>query len=407
MRTLDCFLSHVMLLTLPVVCLMVTPQLGCSGGAGANPDGGGEDAADAEPADGGGDPGGDPGAEWEYLDFDMGPASDHGPIECGPEDFCPTSDTELSGTQHFEQLYIPAGVTVTCSGEAPLILVVQGIARIEGRLTAAGQAGVGHSETDNQGICGGFKGGDGFRECTLHSTSLCVEDPEVQEACQELISPQESYSGPACVYLGNAPGQPGDGPGGGRGGARGYYMTDTNDSDVGGGGGGGSYIAAGVAGQEGYTNECGTPAGGEPGGLVGPPPEDAFPLGGSGGGGGGFARTGTCGQCGGGCVGWGGDGGAGGGVIVLVAGGTIDLTGVISARGGDGGTGHRGGDSCAGSGGGGGSGGAVLLQAPAVNIPPDIAQHVDVSGGKGGFPVCSSNSVGAGGDGGEGLRSIP
>ena len=399
MRTLDRFSSHLMLLALTVVFLM-----GCGGGTG-----GSQDAADGEPVDGGepADGGGDPGGEWEYLDFDVGPGADLGPIDCGPEDFCPTADTELSGTRHFEQVHIPAGVTVTCSGDAPLILVVQGDVLIEGLLRADGQAGEGHSERDNQGVCGGFKGGDGFRECTSYSTTACVTDPQEQAFCEELIGPNESYDGPACEYLGDAPGQPGEGPGGGYGGARTYYFAATSDFDVGGGGGGGSYIVAGVAGQAGFTNECGTPAGGAPGGLVDPPPAGAVPRGGSGGGGGGFARTGGCVGCGGGCTGWGGDGGAGGGVIVLVAGGTIDLEGVISARGGAGGTGHAGGSSCCGSGGGGGSGGAVLLQAPAVNTPSGVDQHVDVSGGAGGGPVCPQNPNGAGGDGGEGLRSIP
>ncbi len=80
-------------------------------------------------------------------------------------------------------------------------------------------------------------------------------------------------------------------------------------------------------------------------------------------------------------------GGGGGGAVQVQAGRRLQVDGVVDASGGDGG------DTLVGrraQAGGGGAGGAVLLQAPTVLIQ-NVANRIDVSGGRGGVGVNGSN----------------
>jgi hypothetical protein len=304
----------------------------------------------------------------------------------------------LSGTQAFSVVYIPPGVTVTCEGESPLVLQVQGNVWVEGALRADGEAGTGNPGLDPQGRCGGFAGGDGFRSCVSSATTFCETSAASVAECQSWISPKESFSKPVCEYLASAPGEPGYGPGGGLGGAMAHPIHNGAPGNAA-GGGGGSYVTAGQAGAVGIIQTPVCPkslAGGKPG-LLAAVSENA-PVGGSGGGAGGLTRAGDCGLvCPLGCTSWGGDGGSGGGVIVLDAQGAIEVSGVVSARGGDGGP--AGGATCGGSGGG-GAGGVLALSGASVTSPGPQAAHFVVTGGAGGAAKCAG--VGSGGAGGAG-----
>ncbi len=316
---------------------------------------------------------------------------------CCPIDaFCPTTDTTLSGTQSFSAVYVPVGVTVRCVGSAPLVLNVSGSVWIDGVLAADGtNAGTVSDSLVTPGACGGFAGGDGFRDCTSSATTFC--EASGAAACQALISPKETWSGNACTYLAFAPGQPGDGPGGGFGGQMAHPLHNAALGRPA-GGGGGSYASSGVGGTGGQT-QCGALAGG----AAGPPGSTANLLqGGSGGGAGGMARNNDCGSgCTAGCTAWGGDGGAGGGVVHVVATGPVTVNGLLTARGGNGGNG--GGAVCTGAGGG-GAGGVVRVVAPTLVTPGP--GHIDAAGGKGGTSSCGPGQ-GAGGAGGSGVVVAP
>ena len=179
---------------------------------------------------------------------------------------------------------------------------------------------------------------------------------------------------------------------------------DTPEADPGGGGGGagGSFGGVGGDGGVGDTNTShGGDGNGQPGtaGNALPPPT--------------VAKGSCAGTSGGNGMGGalGGAGGAGGGVVWLVANGTINVSGIVTAAG----AGGSGGQENAG-GGGGGSGGYVRIAATMVNVSGTIAAN----GGAGGSGGCNCAALtgsrgadgnadasaapggsGAGGDGGD------
>ncbi len=127
-----------------------------------------------------------------------------------------------------------------------------------------------------------------------------------------------------------------------------------------GGGGGGAVTAGGDGGPSNQAN----PTGG--GGTVCAPSPTTIPLRGGSGGGHGGQATGN-------------GGGGGGGAVMLVAMGSIDVSGAIVAPGAGGLSATTG----SGGGGGGGSGGAILLEAPIVNVTGALTAN----GGAGGAPA--------------------
>ena len=337
---------------------------------------------------------------------------------CPPGGFCPKEDTTLSGVNVFSTVLIPEGVTVTCTGEEALVLNVTGPVVIEGALRADGPTGTSSDLSNLNGtppmVCGGYAGGDGLRNCVSDATIYCDNSPEALEECSSAIGSNEMLVGHACHYLSSADGMPGFGPGAGLGGAI-ARPTYQSVPIVPGGGGGAGHVTAGTSGGDGPPGNCGTPQGGASGSLV---TVGAEVVGGSGGGGGGIGRTGNiscpsnggqcvpgyqCFSCGSSCTGWGGDGGYGGGVIRITSDDIIEVSGEISARGGDGGDG----EGVFGGGGGGGSGGGIRLTATSVILPDGESNHLDASGGLGGLCRKASqtefcNGEGVGGDGGDG-----
>jgi Secretion system C-terminal sorting domain/SprB repeat len=209
-----------------------------------------------------------------------------------------TNTTLAGGTYNYTTFNINSGVTVSVTGNQPLIIRCTGAVTINGTLTAAGGNG-GNGVTFSTyglggvGVAGGGNGGNG-------------------------------------VYLGSAaPGVAGSGPGG-VGTAGGGWS----------GGGGAGYSAVGAS--------SGNSGGGYGGPIYGNADISGFE---SGSGGGGGSGGNSCGS---------GGGGAGGGLIFInsAVSITIGATGVINVNGGNGGS--DGGGNC--GGGGGGSGGSIIMQ---------------------------------------------
>lgn len=214
------------------------------------------------------------------------------------------ANTSLAGGPHeFTTFNIAAGVTVTVTGNAPLLISATGAVTIDGVLSAAGPAGSAgvtslQAGVGGIGVGGGGNGGDGV---------------------------YSDNQGPLDGQAGTGPGAGAFGAGWSGGGGAGYAATG-GSSGGGGGAGGPAYGDAAIS----------------------------TLLGGSGGGGGsgGF----LCGS---------GGGGAGGGAISIRSCVSIQIgaTGAIRVNGGDGGSDGTG--NC--GGGGGGSGGALVLTAPQVS----------------------------------------
>jgi hypothetical protein len=189
-------------------------------------------------------------------------------------------------------------------------------------------------------------------------------------------------------------GQLGSGPCAGLGGARNAVAIQVA---AGGGGGGGN----GGLGGNGGTGYAGIVAGvavrgmGGNGGMACTSPELVPLVGGSGGG------SGADGECAAQC---GHAGGGGGGAIQISAGGTVSITGVVSAEGGLGSSVGTAGDYRTGAAGGGGGGGSILVEGPTVSFG---ANTLRVSGGNGGASQAGSGGAGAMGmmNGGEGTDS--
>lgn len=254
--------------------------------------------------------------------------------------FSPTASTEVQlpedGILNYTTVNIQLGVTVTFkknTSNTPVYMLATGNVTITGAISVNATAA--NTITPGKGGPGGFDGGIGA------TPSAC--------------------------------GGIGIGPGGGKTGA---YSTTYGGS----GGGGGGF---GAAGSIGATDAWGQVVGGNGGTTYGNVSILAL-VGGSGGG---------CG-CGGGNSGGGtgGGGGGGGGAILIASSGTINLSGSITANGGNGGAAGYGSGK-----GGGGSGGAIKLMANVINGDGTLS----VSGGSGSSASGGGNSV-PGGNGGYG-----
>ena len=172
----------------------------------------------------------------------------------------------------------------------------------------------------------------------------------------------------------DASGEAGSGPD-----ANGPGSGVTGGGVNGGGGGGGSYGGEGAFGEYGAA----------PGGVYNS--DLTAELEGGSAGGGGSTQPGGAG------------GGGGGGALQIVSEGTLNVTGVISVNGGDGGAGNAFGFTS--GGGGGGSGGGLLVQADNVNISSNAV--LSANGGDGGpAGAFSPNNYWYGGGGGGGGRIV-
>ena len=216
-----------------------------------------------------------------------------------------TSNGTLAGGEYnFTTFTIDAGVTITVTGDDPLIIHCTGAVTINGALEAIGG-----------------NGGDGITNSTAGAGG------------EGVAGGADGGGGAFSASLGPLPGTSGSGPGGSN-----NFGNDWS------GGGGAGYSTVGIPSS--------SPTGGFGGPEYGTPNVvDLFAGSGGGGGSGGF-------QCGGG------GGGGGGGVISIQSAVsiTIGATGTINCDGGVGGSDGTG--NC--GGGGGGSGGTIWLAAPTV-----------------------------------------
>lgn len=228
-----------------------------------------------------------------------------------------TNTTIAGGEYNFTSFNINPGVLVTVTGNVPLVIKCNGIATINGTLSANGGNGTNgvtfaSAGTGGIGVAGGANGGNG-----VYSSSA---------------GPLNGTSG-----LGTG-GANTNGSGWSGGGGAGYANTGASSGNTAGGFGGPSYGNAPIS-----------PT-----------------VGGSGGGGGsgGF----SCGS---------GGGGAGGGVIILQTTSlNIGASGMISSNGGNGGSDGTG--NC--GGGGGGSGGSLLLASPGMTINGQLSAKGGIGG---------------------------
>jgi hypothetical protein len=240
-------------------------------------------------------------------------------------EFAPVVDVVLdtsNGPFQYTSLHIPEGVTVFASGDAPLDILVQGEALLEGAIDISGGDGEdalevegGNSPQGGTGVAAGGNGGNG-------------------------------------AAGGLETGQDGAGGGPGTGGVSTDVVTLASP------GGGGGFGALGTAGTAYMGNVAGMG-----GAAYGNVALDVLEGGSGGGSGGPYDRTPGNSGGGNGLIDAedspGAGGGGGGGAIALRAGGEITISGQIDADGGDGGIGDFSG------GGGGGSGGAILLETAA------------------------------------------
>jgi hypothetical protein len=298
-----------------------------------------------------------------------------------------------SGTYNFRNFTINPGSLVSVTGTLPLVINCTGTAAIGGIFDLAGKNGYYNSNSCTATISykaggaggeggggGGAPGGKGG-DATINATTTTAGVAGTSFG---------SFSGG-----GKGGGKPGFGlvGGGGGGGGGGSYgdILGTN----GGAGTDGSYAQAGGAGGlkgSSYGNAALTTV-----------YNSSVLLGGSGGGGGG-AVSGNPGRSSG-------AGGGGGGGAVGIYANDINLTnGLISVKGGNGGSGSVSAnckvstdDFPAGGGGGGGSGGTVLLKYGESCISCNLGTNINISGGTGGTGVTWENEKGGnGGNGGNG-----
>ncbi|MFN0086383.1 MAG: CHRD domain-containing protein, partial [Blastocatellia bacterium] len=265
-------------------------------------------------------------------------------------------DTSVQSVYNFSRVLIPAGVVVRAVGPNPITIKCRGKALINGVLNASGFAGTnsGNNLPGGAGGAGGPGGGAGGAGAN---------------------------GGTGNAGLGASPGQ-----GGLDLGVPGGSFTET----VGGGGGGGNASAGAQGGPPNSGSILGNGSG--PGG-----PAAAVCRAGSGGGGGGGdvdaippATAGNDGGAG---------GGGGGGWLCFYSDRLIVVgpAGVIAADGGAGGT-----NAGNGGGGGGGSGGRVELAAPAICVGGLISAR----GGLGGSATQTNCGCSPGGAGGLGCIAI-
>lgn len=297
--------------------------------------------------------------------------------------FAPTADTTVqlppSGVLHYTTVSIPAGVTVKFARNAAntaVVILTTGNVSIAGTIDVSGAPAqttkYGLAGDMNKGGVGGSGGFDGGRG-------------GLQEQ--------------------NRKGGTGYGPGGGGGAAT---ATDGSCYSRPQGGGGGGFSSGGeqsicLAWSGGFLANQRTGYGGATYGA-----NSMLPLvGGSGGGGGN-----------GGPNGWGlpgAGGGGGGGALMLVAAGSVSLTGTINARGGNGGQINNGDCRDANSGsqfsdsggaGGAGAGGAVRILTPVFSGGGVINVGGGIGGCRPGNAASSQDQWNAGGNGGVGRSSV-
>jgi len=255
--------------------------------------------------------------------------------------FAPTANTTLqipeSGVFNYTTVNIPSTVTVTFlknSQNTPVTMLATGDVTIAGTINLNG--GNASYIFSGSGGPGGFDGGQGG--------------------------------------VLNQAGKRGEGPGGGGGG------NAWADVKCGTGGGGGGFSANGAVGGAHATGSVGGSGGSAYGN------ERILPLiGGSGGGGGGGTTTYV-----------GGGGGGGGGAIIIATSTTINITGSITANGGNGANGEACDANvwCNGGGGGSGSGGSIRLISNALNGDGSIS--ATTGGGGAGYGTADGGAGSAG-----------
>ena len=298
--------------------------------------------------------------------------------------FAPTANVTLApGIYNYTTIHVPAGVTVTVSGNGILDLRATGAIEIDGAIDVSGGAG------GNVAVNAATGGSGGDTGTTLTATM----------GAAGIGGGGDPGGAPTATADGGAPGTAGGGVYGGGAGAK-----------AGCGGGGGGY--SGGAGGDWLNGNCAggtgsggatSSAGGNSGSALynGSSGENQGPgMTGGGGGGIGFlaatdlpmATTFRTGSGGGGGTGngslIGAGGGGGGGALRLASPVTITVSGNLFANGGAGGNAislvSLGVAGCAttGGGGGGGSGGAIYLASPTVAI--ESTAFVTAKGGAGG-----------------------
>jgi len=339
------------------------------------------------------------------------------------------------GIFNFHDIILPDGVTVKGIGSNPLILTATGRVEIAGTIDVSGADGIIDVTFDSAftPVPGGLGGPGGGRGGVSHPAK-----PEDFQLLIDLRSPFASERGWGYSNLRQAGGR---GAESGASGTDTKYLggrPGEDDFSRASGGGGGSFFQEGGKGYHGFgswgadpysperyfqrelwlfydghpnptpgvnTYMTQDPPGGDPGDwsfsdgnpdndFIGPAGEVTFIQGGQGGGGGGTRLDSMNPATIGLAAGWwpavdrsaydakGGGGGGGGGSLGIYALGRIDITatGVILARGGQGGGGEVVGHSNYGGGAGGGSGGAVILDS-ADEIYITTGARIDVSGG--------------------------
>ncbi|KXK26045.1 MAG: hypothetical protein TR69_WS6001001338 [candidate division WS6 bacterium OLB20] len=260
-------------------------------------------------------------------------------------------DTNRLNTYTFTNLTVESGGVVSGTGEYPLTFNVTGTMTVAGEINVDGMTtpGATNYRVTSQPAYGRLAGSDGGY--AFNTTDTVGVD--------------------------------GEGDGGGQGGQR----CVSNGGDVYSGGGGGGYATAGEKGQMNYQS-CTTAGYGASGGGTYGDAELTVLIGGSGGGGGG-----TDGPPPDGGLGLGQNGGAGGGALRINA-NVIDITGTVSARGGNGTDLIPVSDEESGAGGG-GSGGAIWINAETLENNGSII----ATGGTGGVSSVDGTHGGDGGDG--------
>lgn len=296
--------------------------------------------------------------------------------------FAPTANTTVqlppSGVLHYTTVNIPSGVTVKFaknSANTAVVMLTTGDVTIAGAIDISGGASLttkyGLAADMNKGGVGGPGGFDGGRG-------------GLQEQ--------------------NRKGGTGYGPGGAGGGIQSGVNNQSGCYAQVQGGGGGGFAAYGEGsrciGNNGWifaenlrTGYAGAPYGAN----------SMLPLvGGSGGGGGGGGPNGYSLP--------GSGGGAGGGALMIVASGSVALSGTINARGGNGGAINNGdcysGYSDSGGAGGGGSGGAVRILTPTFSGSGSIIVGGGTGGCRPGNGTSNVDNYNAGGHGGVGRSSV-
>ncbi len=270
-------------------------------------------------------------------------------------DYVASTNTTLAGGNYeYKSFTINAGVTVTVTGGAPLVLKVQGKVSILGKLNLSGGDAADSTPSSNGCV---------QSACSVAGTAVAGGG----------VGGYGCYSG-----AGTLDGTAGGGTGGG-GGA-------TYCGGYGAGGGGGSYGTQGGSGIPGASGcnvgSAGTTYSGIQAGTL---------MGGSGGGAGSYGTAYNAG----------GAGGGGGGGAIRIDASEILVPGQILANGGRGG--HQR-SNCDGGAGGGGSGGAIWLRGNKIDLSGGT---VSAKGGAGGDAFQPESSDGGdGGAGGDGRVRI-